>query len=98
MPEVHARLSASGAHRWMACTPSVKLEEQFPDKGSEYAEEGTLAHKIAEQIIRYNNKEMTKKAFSTRINKLRKEKWYSKEMEECIAGYTETVWELGIPA
>lgn len=94
MPEMHARLSASGAYRWMACTPSVKLEEQFPDKGSEYAAEGTLAHTIAELIIRYNNKEMTKKAFSTRMNKLRKEELYSKEMEDYIACYTENVWEL----
>lgn len=94
MPEIHARLSASGAYRWMACTPSVKLEEQFPDKESEYAAEGTLAHTIAELIIRYNNKEMTKKAFSTRINKYRKEGLYSKEMEDYIAGYTENVWEI----
>lgn len=27
----HALLSASGAHRWLSCTPSAKLEEQFPD-------------------------------------------------------------------
>lgn len=94
MPEAHARLSASGAHRWMACTPSVKLEEQFPDKGSEYAAEGTLAHAIAELIIRYNNKEITKRTFSIRINKFRKEELYSKEMEEYIAGYAENVWEI----
>ena len=35
----HALLSASGAHRWLLCTPSAKLEEQFPDTGSEAAEE-----------------------------------------------------------
>lgn len=44
----HALLSASGAHRWMACTPSARLEEQFPDRGSEAADEGTLAHELAE--------------------------------------------------
>ena len=32
---VHALLSASGAHRWMVCTPSAKLEEGFPDTTSE---------------------------------------------------------------
>lgn len=94
MPESHARLSASGAHRWMECTPSVALEERFPDKGSEYAAEGTLAHSLAELIIRYNNGEITKKTFSTRMNKLRKDELYSKEMEDYIAEYTQTVWEI----
>lgn len=94
MPEVHARLSASGAHRWMNCTPSVVLEEQFPDKGSEYAAEGTLAHSLAETIIRYNNAEITKKAFSTRMNKLRKEELYNKEMEDYISDYAQAVWEI----
>ena len=30
----HAKLSASGAHRWLVCTPSAALEAQFPDTGS----------------------------------------------------------------
>ena len=94
MPDVHARLSASGAHRWMACTPSVKLEEQFPDKESAYAAEGTLAHTMAETIIRYNNNEITKRAFSTRMNKIRKEELYGKDMEEYISDYAQNVWEI----
>ena len=94
MPDVHARLSASGAHRWMACPPSVKLEEQFPDKGSAYAAEGTLAHTMAETIIRYNNNEITKRAFSTRMNKIRKEELYGKDMEEYISDYAQNVWEI----
>ena len=28
----HALLSASSAHRWLKCTKSARLEEQFPDK------------------------------------------------------------------
>ena len=62
---MHAKLSASGAHRWLACTPSANLEEQFPDKSSEYAEEGTLAHSLAELILRYNNNEISKKTYSS---------------------------------
>ena len=94
MPEEHARLGASGAYRWMACPPSVKQEEKFPDKESEYAAEGTLAHSMAELIIRYNNHEFTKKTFSTRMNKLRKEELYGKDMEDYIAEYTNAVWEI----
>lgn len=45
--EYHAKLSPSGAHRWMACAGSVVLEASFPDKGSVYADEGTAAHTLA---------------------------------------------------
>ena len=48
----HAILSASGAHRWSVCTPSARLEEKFPKKSSEYAEEGTAAHALAELVAR----------------------------------------------
>lgn len=47
----HALLSASGAHRWLNCTPSALLEAQFPDGTSEAAQEGTLAHEIAERKL-----------------------------------------------
>lgn len=93
MPDVHAKLSASGAHRWMACTPSANLEGQFPDKTSEFAEEGTLAHSLAELILRYNNNELTKKTFSTRLNKLKQDPLYNQEMQEYIEDYTRMVWE-----
>lgn len=43
----HAKLSPSGAHRWMACPGSVVLEADFPDEGSIYADEGTAAHTLA---------------------------------------------------
>lgn len=55
MPDKHALLSASSAHRWLECTPSVRLEEEIPYEGSSsYAAEGTLAHSIAEwKVDRY---------------------------------------------
>lgn len=43
----HAKLSPSGAKRWMACPGSLFMESSKPDKGSEFAEEGTLAHALA---------------------------------------------------
>lgn len=51
MPEVHAKLSASSAYRWLHCPKSVVLTEGLPDKTSEFAKEGTLAHSIAEEAL-----------------------------------------------
>lgn len=50
-PLAHARASASGAHRWTHCTASVKAESCFPEGSTLYAEEGTLAHALAEDLI-----------------------------------------------
>lgn len=47
----HALLSPSGSHRWMHCTPSARLEENLPDSTSSAAEEGTVAHELAEYAL-----------------------------------------------
>lgn len=57
MPGVHAKLSASSAARWINCPPSVKLTEGMEETTSKFAEEGTLAHEIAEKKLqKYLNK------------------------------------------
>ena len=47
----HALLSPSASHRWIECPPSVRLTELMEDKPSSYADEGTLAHSIAENKL-----------------------------------------------
>ena len=47
----HAKLSPSGAHRWMACPGSVVLEAEYPDSGSDYAREGSAAHELAAIVL-----------------------------------------------
>lgn len=47
----HAKLSPSGAHRWMRCPASLRREEDFPDESSVYAQEGTRAHEAAAAIL-----------------------------------------------
>lgn len=47
----HAILSPSSAKRWINCTPSALLAEAAGSKTSVYAEEGTLAHEIAEHAL-----------------------------------------------
>lgn len=90
---MHAKLSASGAKRWMSCPPSANLEQQFPDQTSEYAQEGTFAHSLAELMLRYNNNEFSKKAYTTRLNKMKTDAMYNTEMQEYIESYTHLVWE-----
>ena len=51
MPDRHALLGPSSSERWLSCPPSARLEEQFPNTTSVYAEEGTLAHSYAERKL-----------------------------------------------
>ena len=52
MPDRHAVLSASGAHRWLACSPSARLELEFENTGSAAASEGTCAHALCEYKLK----------------------------------------------
>ncbi len=76
----HALLSASSSKRWLSCTPSARLEEQFQDEpgGSVYAEEGTAAHALAEHKLKKALKRRSKRPVSD---------YHCDEMEECTDGY-----------
>lgn len=47
----HAKLSASGSHRWLYCPGSVKAEESLPNTSSIHADEGSAAHELAELTL-----------------------------------------------
>lgn len=78
----HALLGASSAHRWLKCTKSARLEEQFPDTASEAAEEGTLAHELAELKVRnyFNPGDVSKRKLTFAIKKLKENPLWDKEM------------------
>ena len=86
MPSQHAILSASSAHRWLNCTPSVKLCETFEDKPSEYAAEGTEAHELCE----YKLKTALGMEADDPTPKLSR---FNDEMDECATGYASYVLE-----
>ena len=46
----HALLSASSAHRWLACPPSAVAAEAYPQQDTAFTQEGTLAHEVAEWV------------------------------------------------
>ena len=94
MPSEHAKLSASGSSRWINCPPSIRLEEQFEDKTSIYAEEGTLAHELAELKLRLELKEITKRTYTLKFNKATKDNpLYSKDMDDYVDVYKEICME-----
>lgn len=89
-PEQHAKLSASGAHRWINCPPSVKLAEQFPSKTSSYAEAGRVAHAIAELKARKCFLEpMSARTYNAHLKKLQEDPYYDKGMETSTDLYLE---------
>ena len=53
MPTDHALLAPSAAKRWIACTPSARVESLLPERTSPYAEEGTVAHSTAESLLHF---------------------------------------------
>lgn len=76
----HALLSPSGASRWLVCTPSARLEEQFPDNAGEAAQEGTLAHELSEELTRFKMNWITKKDYQKSLKRIQKDILYKPEM------------------
>lgn len=89
----HAILSASGASRWMNCTPSARIEERIKESRSIHADEGTLAHEFANIELEKHFERITQKEYNREIKKLRKHTLYYDGMEDEVAKYTEYVIE-----
>lgn len=87
----HALLSASGASRWLACTPSAKLEEEYGErKSSPYAAEGTLAHELAELYIRKDILHAISEAdFDSKLEEIMSNELFNEEMLDMVPIYTE---------
>lgn len=94
MPERHARLGPSAAHRWINCPGSVALSEKCPaPKSSTYAEEGTVAHSLAELKLRKYLGELRGAAYTPGLKKIQSSEYYNNEMEEATDFYVDAVLE-----
>jgi len=80
----HAVLSASSSHRWLSCTPSARLEQEFEDRETEAAAEGTAAHALCEHKLRRALKMQSRRPVS---------QYDSEEMEAYTDGYVQFVLE-----
>lgn len=90
----HALLAASRASRWMNCPPSARLEEKMDESApSKYAEEGTLAHELAEMTLRARFRLSPAGLCTKEIRGLKKNPLYSDEMEKYLDVYLDYVTE-----
>lgn len=86
----HAKLSASGAKKWLNCPLSITLESKFPDEESEYAKEGTKAHELSELKLRRKLNLIGKDAHDESINDLN----VDEEMDKHTDYYCNLVMEI----
>lgn len=95
MSKAHAKLSPSAAARWINCPGSVALSELCPPPGSsDYADEGTLAHLIAEHKVLLVSGEITQACYDKRLANALKSQYYCGEMDEATTYYMDTVMEI----
>lgn len=83
----HALLSASSAERWIACTPSARIEENMPDQSSIFSREGTAAHAFAETRLRHLLGQITIEEYKTSYAEARA------EYEDAIQYWTHSEWD-----
>ena len=89
----HASLSASGASRWLACPPSVRLSEQYEETTSVFAKEGTFMHELSELYLSYELKQMTKAQLNKKLKQMKQNEFYSSEIEQAVQTYRDVITE-----
>ncbi len=83
----HSEKGPSSSSRWIHCTPSAKLNAQFPDVSSSFAQEGTDAHALCEYLV-------LKALGEDADDPTPGLQYYNQEMQECAEGYRDFVMEL----
>ena len=95
MPKAHAKLSPSAAERWINCPGSIRLSEQCPPApSSEYADEGTAAHRLAELKVECGLVPIGDPKLTQDFEQARASQYYCGEMEEATEFYADQVQEI----
>ncbi len=95
----HALLAPSAAHRWLNCTPSARLEDEYgKNSTSSYAQEGTIAHELCEVRLRFElgwlKGDDFDNALEQVLSKAQDAGVYGEEMEDAVDQYVETCLSL----
>lgn len=89
----HALLSPSSAHRWLNCPLAPRLEARLPEKTSDYAREGTVAHSVCEISAKLHFNKVRKTEYTKTINRLKKSELWDDEMLQTAETYVEHLSE-----
>jgi hypothetical protein len=89
----HALLSASGASRWLNCTPSAVLESKIKSTVSQYADEGTVAHALAELELKKYFALISNLEYNKELKDIEETEYYDDAMAEYISDYVVFVVE-----
>lgn len=89
----HASLGASKASQWLACTPSIRLGEQYEETTSVFAKEGTFMHELSELYLSYELKQMTKAQLNKKLKQMKQNEFYNPEIEQAVQIYVDVVTE-----
>lgn len=89
----HALLSPSSAHRWLNCPLAPRLEATLPEKPSEYAREGTVAHSVCEITAKKKFKKVKTAEYNRVIKKLKTDAVWDDEMLHTAETYVEHLTE-----
>lgn len=90
----HALLSASSAHRWLYCTPSARLEEQFENSTSVFAAEGTFMHELGELKLSKYVGAIKEDIYKRNLKDLQSNQFFNSEIKEAVEIYTNFAIEL----
>lgn len=87
----HALLSASGASRWLNCTPSARLEDEHGERQTtSFAREGTLAHELSELYLSADVlKTLSEDEFKVQLEKVMDDEMFQDEMLDYVPIYTD---------
>ena len=89
----HAMLSASSAHRWLECPPSVRLSEQFADQPTIFSEEGTYLHELCELKLHRYLGDVAPDVLDAQFQEHKDNDFYSEEAEAVTDEYVQFCFE-----
>ena len=90
----HAVLAPSAAARWINCPASIEICKDLPvPPSTAYADEGTLAHAVAELKLLRASGDIKPARYTARMKELKASEYWSGEMDEATDFYRDQILE-----